>query len=221
MAKRTSLTKEDKIKLVRRFGLNTETNIVIKTTEPEDLDKLETFVNYHNLSKVSIRTQAIDNSRSTPHYPIIEVKDLFHIVRELVDSGYHAIVATPIDPKDAVLAGAVLKEGSKFTLEFAIGPYTVRRVTHQGIIDINLTYDVRTKEVRIIKLYDDLYLINLIEIISQCRKVPISECIIELSYYRIPVGHRNNNIIIWDIDSTGTEESTTEIESFYFDIPRL
>lgn len=217
----SDLTKIDKILLVRRLRLNTETNIVIQSHSHSELLKLHNFIKLHDIDEVSIRTQAADGSRNTPHYPIVKAEDAFEVVTDLIIKGYYAIVATPINPKDAVLAGAVLKEGPIFTIELAIGPHTVRRVTHEGLIDITAKYDIRSKEIYNCNKINPYYIVAITEILNECKKIPLRECIAEVSYYRKEVGYLNKNVIIWDIDSSGTQESTMELESFYYDIPQL
>jgi hypothetical protein len=45
------------------------------------------------------------------------------------------------------------------------------------------------------------------EMLAVVRAVPYENCIFELSYYYIPVGWRNEHIIIWDITGDGTANS--------------
>jgi len=213
-----SLSKYQKIELVRMIGLNTEDNILIKSIHPEERDRLKQFLIEHDLKSVSVRTMSPKGETRTPHHPIVEFKDIPNIVTKVLCDGYYAIVATPIDPKDSLLAGAVMKNDNTYISEFARGPCTVRKVTHEGKIDIEFEYHHREN----CKIgHTDPPIADLPEysailaMMSECVKIPFSKCIIELSYYNIPVGHKKERIIIWDIDSDGTTESTQSIESYY------
>lgn len=210
------MNKWEKIDLVRKLGLNTEENILIQSVEPDEISRLTNFVLRHKLSAVSIRTMSSDNMIKTPHYPLVKGEDVPSKIYSIIAENFSAIVATPIDPKDALLAGAVLKEDGKFYMEFARGRYTVRRVTHEGIIDISVIYD-DFKETIDAPKKPNIDEWNLIEAIkAECLKIPFKKCVIELSYYNILVGYKKEHVIIWDISSNGTQESRSEIDNYYF-----
>ena len=214
------MNKFEKIDLVRRLGLNTETNILIKSDNVEETSRIVDFIQENKIAEVSIRTMGATPEKSrdgtkTPHYPIVNVEDVLPTVKKIVKDGFYAIIATPIDPKDALLAGAVLKTGDTYCIELVRGQYTVRRVTHEGIIDIDIMYDDRDKTQHVKKLPTQEEWPYIDEIIKEVVKVPFSSCIIELSYYRVPVGCKYENVIIWDISSSGSHGSTVELEAYY------
>jgi len=215
---RLSLNKYQKIELVRMLGLNTEENILINSTDNDDIDRLAAFGHEHNLKQVSIRTMSTGESLETPHYPTVNGSEIWDIIEYVTSKGLVAIVATCIDPSYARLAGAIWKKDKVYSGELAIGPHTVRRVTRDGIVDISFEYfhwnDLLTITVGRSSLSrPELGMVR--TMIDECTKIPFSKCLIELSYYSIPVGWNKQNVIIWDIDSDGSEESTQEIEFYY------
>ena len=183
------MNKYDKILLVRQLGLNTEDNMLVKSED--QLDEMWSFVGAE--LAISLRTMhPTDNHIKTPHYPFVLKQDIEARVREVLGSGFYGIVAHPINPEDAILAGAALIEDGKIHIELANGPCTVRRVTHDGIIDYMVIHpgpDPGRREIH--------------EMIEELKKVPYQTCVVELSYYRIPVGYKQENVIIWDINILG------------------
>jgi hypothetical protein len=192
------MNKFDRIKLIRDSGLNTEDNMLMTPTT--DLNELLTFI--LRLNEVSIRVfDPISASRPTPHYPLVKICDLKKTLEDIFKNGFYAIVAKPIDPKFAELAGCIWKETDVFhkkyfTVELASGPYTVRRVTHDGIVDYRFKYPLEsTSDERILKM------------IKTIRDAPYDNCTFEMSYYSIPVGYQSDNVIVWDITGDGTKNS--------------
>lgn len=183
----SKLNKFEQILLVKRLGLNTEDSVLVKSID--DFSWLWEFVD--NEPAISLRTMhPSDNHVKTPHYPFVLKQDAERRIREVLDLGFYGIVARPIDPKDTLFAGAALIEDSfKICLELANGPCTVRRVTHEGFIDYRINYPEQIPERREMR-----------EMIAELKKVPFRACVVELSYYRIPVGYKHEHVIIWGIE---------------------
>lgn len=194
------MNKYERIQLVRKFHLNTEDSILVTPqTDPSILLRFTSGV-----GEVSIRTMdPVSDARATPHYPIVDVHDMPARIIDILNTGLYVIVAKPINPKDCELAGAIWKQGSTMFIELANGPCTTRRVTFEGIIDHLKEYptDLITDK-------------RMLAMVKQVKEVPISRCIVELSYYSIPVGYKHENVIIWEITGDGTKESDAEVASY-------
>ena len=188
------LTKYDKIKLVRDYGLNTEENILVTpVTKPK---KYLTFL--ANLSACSIRTFKDDNIK-TPHYAHIEKLKALDLIPELQREKYNIILATPINPKDCAFAGCIWHGLETTIVEVADGPGTVRRVTHENAISRRYTLNNFTQE----NTNDPRINIALRKI----RNIGFSHIIYEFSWYNKKVGHLNENFICWEMTDDGTGKS--------------
>lgn len=216
-----SLNKFQKIELVKMLGLNTEENILIQSNSDEDMRRLTEFIFRHGLERVSIRTMAKDDSLKTLHFPVVSINETWDVVRDLVSKGLSAIVATCIDPARAVAAGVVWKRYNIYSGELAVGPHTVRRVTRLGIVDLSFEYDADSDDLIInkAKFIISVPVTQLVwSLLSECKKIPFTNCLIEISYYSIPVGWNEQNVIIWDIDSDGSVDSVQAIENYYLTV---
>jgi hypothetical protein len=177
-----TLTKFDKIQIVKKLGLNTEDSVLLKTYESNPFN-----------TNVSIRTQ--DKTKVfhsiLPHYPVVRTRDYERIVKQILADGYEAIVAKCINPVDCLFSGTVMKDDSKFIIELAYGPYTTRRVTHDGIID-------ERYEVPIGGSIANPQVNEILMKLMAVKKLP-TKCIFEVSYYKIPVGIKKEKIIFWEV----------------------
>jgi len=111
------------------------------------------------------------------------------------------MVCKLIDPDDAVFAGAAIREESSIIIEIAIGPVMVRKVTRDGEVDFSFSYhisEVDSIEEKLKTLPNEVKegLLNIAKEIAE--KLPENH-IIELSYYRIPIGWKQQKQIYWDI----------------------
>lgn len=185
---------------MRNLGLNTEDSILIKGKEY--FDRLNEFVK--DLDAVSIRTV---NPKSdvglTPHYPYVERSEIVVSVEKLLAGGYWPIVAKPIHPRDALLAGTIMRAESIYTVELAQGPYTTRRVTHEGKIDISITIDTHGSIESTGQMSDETHT-HIASMMSALSSLKLRNYIAEISYYSIPVGWRNQPVIIWELTDNGS-----------------
>jgi len=192
------MNKYERIKLVRDLGLNTEDNMLV--TPATNINDLITFI--LQLDEVSVRVFDPDHDgRLTPHYPIVKIAELKKTLEKIFINDFYAIVAKPIDPQFAELAGCIWKETDlmnhkSFTIELAKGPCTVRKVTHDGIVDYRFYYPRQ-------EITDE----RILKMIKTIRDIPYDNCTFEMSYYSIPVGYQNDNVIVWDITGDGTRDS--------------
>jgi hypothetical protein len=154
------------------------------------------------LNEVSVRAFDPQNEeRPTPHYPVVKIADLKNTLYSLFDEGFYAIVAKPIDPQFAELAGCIWKNEDmmrhkSFIIELATGPCTVRKVTHEGIVDYREYYPANTSI--------DHRVLDMIKVI---RDVPYKNCVFEMSYYSTKVGYQSDNVIVWDITGEDVPKS--------------
>jgi hypothetical protein len=187
------MNKFDRIQLIKSLDLNTEDSVLV--TPATSITSYEHVIAGED--RVSVRTLSTNpNKVNTPHYPIINISDLNKTLHEIFSRGFYAIVAKPIDPKDCLLAGTIWKQKLSGWIELADGPCTVRRVTHESMVDYRYNYPNDIIPDRRIR-----------EMLSIVKAVPYENCIFELSYYSIPVGWKNEHIIIWDITGDGTPNS--------------
>lgn len=197
------MNKFDTIQLVKKLGLNTEDSILL--THQTETRLMFRFL--QELDEVSIRTTLPNEVHGdTMHFPIINVGQAVPVIGEILNKGLYAIVAKPIDPADCELAGAAYKQDDNVTLEMAKGPCTTRKVTTDHIIDYVMLYNFGWYENP--RQEHDEHIMNLMRnMIKQVLTIPLTTCVVEMSYYKIPVGYRHENIIIWEITSDGTKDS--------------
>lgn len=194
------MNKFDRIQYIQRLGFNTENSIQLKSTNDDAMKMFEWFTK--SLTQISLRCyNPKDEKASVPHFPIINVHDAPDKIKLITSNGLVAIVATPIDPKYAIYAGTIWKEDVTITIELAKGPCTVRKVTHDGIIDISIILHNLQSDA------DKIKDTRVAEMIVEAMAFPHKHCILEMSYYSIPIGTKNKNIIIWDVTGDGTPQS--------------
>ncbi len=196
-----AVNKFERIRLVRYLGLNTEDSVLVES--PADLDKHASFLS--RLDKFSVRTflPAAD-VHGAPHFPIVTRAEFESTCLPLLAQNYSLIVAEPIDPADASLAGCIERHSGGFLVEVALGPGTVRRVTKEGKIDQSLELsgadDPRCRP----------------EIAQALRELTKAErhlasellrtgVLYEFSAYNHPVGLKAEQIIFWEIQGLGEQ----------------
>lgn len=201
------MNKYQRIQLVRALGLNTEESILI--TSPEDWARNEAFL--REFPRYSMRTFHADpeDRSSKPHFPIISKEELQKRYRDLLSEGLLLIVAKPINPANAELAGCLLfKKCGKILAEVAMGPGTIRRVTNEGRVDVkvevgslgNAPLDARidraAREAR--SAADSLK--------EKLPQLDVSGLLFEFSWYSHPVGWRQSRLIFWELSGDANQE---------------
>ena len=192
------MTKFERIQMVKALGLNTEDCILV--TDASQL-KHNAFIDQYD--EFSIRTQWADGNeqRPTPHVEVISKEKLVRTSTQLLKSGLHLLIKDCIDSKDGLFCGAALKRKNVITFEIAVGPVTVRTVTHKGIIDIQVemtsAYNCRDFSSYWPPLLALQYMYN------NMASVPIDNVIFEFSWYKYSIGWKNERFICWEITKSG------------------
>jgi len=138
----------------------------------------------------------IEKSYIPPHCPSINSDLAVGFCRRLLDHKLKPLACPVIDPKNAIFAGAGIRQNSNIRLEIAIGPVMVRKVTREGIIDFSFSFTKGTTPGLIGTPNIDNGLLAVINDLN--NKLP-SGYMIELSWYNYPIGCYNKKQIYWDM----------------------
>jgi hypothetical protein len=202
------MNKYERIQYVRRLNLNTENSIAVR----KQSDLYRQFINERKY--FSVRTcywdeTGIDEKKviNTPHHPVVTKRQLFKLAPKLFKRKLTLIVADVIDPKDALFAGCALKDKHHFWIEIAYGPVTVRRVTHECVIDFSKKVGLHTKiKANECEFYEELNIC-----LDYFRKVMLSHIIFEFSWYKKHIGWNNEHFVCWEITSDGSEDAPSHL----------
>lgn len=186
--------KFDRIQFLRELGLNTQVSVVIHNVD--DLKRHREFL--EKSPRYSIRSFWKMKSIFYPDFkPIVPREWIDENAPTLLSKGLNLIIAEPIDPNDAVLAGCIVRHGSITVIEIANGPVTVRRVTHEGYVDerylcyghlpytSNLTINLALSNLREAELLSE---------------IAFEASNFEFSYYPYGVGWLSKPLIFWEVD---------------------
>lgn len=180
------MNKYQKIRILKDLDLNTEDSVLISDVKDKCPYK----------GKISIRTQWRDEQRQdkTPHVPICDSSEFGMYKKEFLAAGLELIVSEGIDPKDAALAGCIMRNENNYVVEIAMGPGTVRRVTHRHLIDARYMASLDHPIT-----HNDLVNSALRKVHDAYRDGVLAEkFIFEFSYYNKPVGYKKQNVIFWE-----------------------
>ena len=163
--------------------------------------------------KYSVRTfRGPRYGQSAPHFPIIGREELERSYETLLRKGLSLIVATPIDPKEAELAGCLLYNADVVSAEVALGPGTVRRVTAEGLVDLSVKSERPGDTVGDARL--DLAICEVRKAAETLRRrLPrpnLDGLQFEFSWYGKPVGWRNEQLIFWELATSVRQEREIE-----------
>ncbi len=198
------MNKFDRIQILKVLGLNTEESILISSVE--DWCNSEEFLNRYE--EYSVRTfRGPRYGQSAPHFPIVSREELEADYKSLLEKGLKLIVAAPIDPKDAEMAGCLIYNAGVVSAEVALGPGTVRRVTSEGRVDLRAKseeeeatgdphLDAAMSEVR--------GAVRIIE--SRLPDGNLDGLLFEFSWYSMPVGWKSERLIFWELASSPRQE---------------
>lgn len=112
----------------------------------------------------------------------------------LSGSPFTALVCDAIDYQNSAWAGAAIRQDNKITVELAKGPCMVRKVTHDGIVDLRVVYNMADQCTAI---PSDEEWPGLATALYELRNLP-NNMIAELSWYKVPVGYKRENLLFWD-----------------------
>lgn len=205
----TTVNKFERIHLVRLLGLNTEESVLVERAA--DLSRHADF--FRGVSHVSVRTfrPSLD-APYEPHFPFISWREFELQCLPLLDQGYSLIVAKGINPNDAQLAGCILRRRDDFVIEVALGPGTVRRVTHGNQIDLRSVARVASDPGLTQELRAPLELLANAERHWR-NELDLRDVLYEFSVYSVAVGWRSEPVIFWEI--RGLDSQDTKLEAFY------
>lgn len=192
------MNKFERIQLVRALGLNTEESVLIASEA--DWRRHQEFLS--QFSRYSVRTFWTDGPEfGAPHYPIIEKTKLDAEYQGLLANRLQLIVAKPIDPSESELAGCLLYLDGAVTAEVAIGPGTVRMVTHEGRIDVRALSreqgDYGPDERLNLATRRARHAIQRLS--SEGVNVAGQEFVFEFSWYGYGVGRLKEKLIVWEL----------------------
>jgi hypothetical protein len=191
---------------VKSLGLNSEDSVLCK-------DLAETTAAIEKWPKTSVRTMAPQDGNdsgfygATPHIPALGQEDALMECSGLLMRGWWLIISECIDPKDALMAGAVRVLDNTVVSEMCYGPVTTRAVTHDGRIDERVA--ISAAAFRSPRMLADALAgkPKLWSIMAQLAQIPSNHFVAECSYYSIPVGCKKENAIIWELQDDGTHKS--------------
>jgi hypothetical protein len=137
-----------------------------------------------------------------PHIYDITAEQAHLACQILNDAGYACLVCEGVNPKDALLAGAAVKFDSyPIVLEVADGPYMVRRVTQEGLIDRRFEY---VDHFELCEEKDE----EIFEVASDVAAFCPINSVVEFSWYKTKPGWKKQGAIFWDVYplSSGSKE---------------
>ena len=195
---RAPRNKFERVQLPRHFGLNAENSVLVK-----EMVKLRYHKFVKNRNEFSVRTFYRDDrkdfglKKKAPHLCTTTKKNLLKRAPKLFKDGLWLIVADQVDAKDCEFRGTIwINSQNLVIVEIAVGPGTVRSVTNDGVIDKSWTLRPKDRT-------DDS---KLDYCIKQCRKTKLRNVIFEFSYYKIPIGWKNEQFICWEITDDGSHQ---------------
>ena len=189
--------------------MNTEDSVLVSNSG--DWERHRGFL--HQFEKYSVRTfRDKAYGRSNPHFPIISREELVDRYSKLLSEGLKLIVASPIDPQDAELAGALLYDAGVVSAEVALGAGTVRRVTGDGKIDVSVKTERRGQSVGDYRIDAAVREVRrAVELIRASLSIAaIDYLLFEFSWYRVPVGCQNERLIFWELATSASQEDALE-----------
>ena len=195
---RTQRNKFERVRLPQYAGINAENSVLVRSVR-----ELKTSEFVKKRDEFSVRTFYRDDrkdfglNKKAPHLCTTTKTNLFRRAPGLFEEGLWLIVADQVDSKDCECRGTIWVMNSGVTLvEIAYGPGTVRTVTNDGEVDER--HMLEKSELSLNK--------NLNYCVAQCRSTELRAVIFEFSYYKIPIGWKNEKFICWEITDDGTHQ---------------
>lgn len=190
--------KFQRVQLPRSRDLNAENSVLVKS-----MQQLKRIGFVKRRDNFSVRTYYYDDrkdfglKKKAPHLCTTSKRNLFRKAPKMFRDGLWLIVADQIDAKDCEFRGVIwIQSTGKVIVEIALGPGTVRTVTNDGKIDKR--YDLEPNS------YTGNE--NLDYCIKQCKDTDLRSVMFEFSYYKIPIGWKNEQFICWEITDDGTHQ---------------
>lgn len=156
----------------------------------------------HSIMKMLSRSFAYLESHWPPHAYYMLGNKAKSFCSILLALDIQPMVCKLIDPDNALFAGAALRAENSIIIEIAIGPVMVRKVTRDGEIDFSLRFHISETNEEIekkLKALPDKVKEGLLKIAKETAEKLPEGYVIELSYYNIPIGRKQQKQIYWDI----------------------
>jgi len=193
-----------RIQHLKELGLNCPEYMVIR--KPSDTELLKKYprwsirsfptiglkISTSDLLQLKEFKALLEPSIVPPHAPSISTTLAIPLCKAMLKLGYYPMPCPVIDPKDAQWAGCAIRTPKGVTLEIAVGPVMVRKVSRDGEIDVKYKNITKDK----LKLLDNILVKT--AILEILQKVPVG-FVLELSWYNVPVGYQDSHLIFWDI----------------------
>lgn len=194
------LNKLERIRMVRALGLNTEDDVLIRNEE--DWQRHWEWLDQHERFTVRSFREPAQRGGTEPYFAVIDRDEFEPHRKRLLLEGWQLIIAEPVDPVDALMAGTILREGDITEVEIVRGSGSVtRQVTHDGRIDARIS--VTNLDPSGDVLVDEA--LNKIRLTEEAwpQFDVLRNVIYEFSYYQPRVGYKREHAIFWEI--TGYE----------------
>jgi len=205
------LNKLNRIAWLASLDFNTPIYFIIYSKD--DLQILDKFESWSIRSFCGKKTQIekqiiisdlkakynIEQEYFPPHLAITDKYTAKQFCNDLLDYHITPICCKSIDPKDAIFAGAALKNNDEvITLEIAIGSVMVRKVTRFGQIDFRYKF-YPGQEMPWQFTGNTLVDWGIKEVLCDLNYLLPKGFVVELSYYKKFVGIKKRPQIYWDI----------------------
>jgi len=199
-----------RIELLRLLGFNTPRYTVVDSVSKLDFldsEKEWSIRSFNKKDRVKPskfielikKKYDIEVDYYPPHVPVIDAARAKAFCVDLLSFDVVPIACPVINPKDAVFAGAAKKEGGVVTLEIAYGPVMVRKVTREGKIDLRHIMPCLDVIPYLSITEDDTINRGITAVVRDVCSLLPEGYLVELSYYKKPLGEKGLRQIYWDI----------------------
>jgi len=204
------MDKISRIRFLRMLGFNTPRYIVVDSVSKLNFLDSEKEWSIRSFDKKN-RTKPlkfiklikkkynIEEDYYPPHIPVVDAARAKEFCIDLLSFGITPIACPAINPKDALFAGAAQKESGEATLEIAYGPVMVRKVTREGKIDLGYTMPCLSAVPYLNITEDEAVNRGITAVLRDVCSLLPEGYLVELSYYKNPLGMKHLRQIYWDI----------------------
>ena len=149
-------------------------------------------------SKYSIRTERNEGEYELPFFYGKKVKDLIPEVDKLCDEKYKLIIYKTLDAKDSIMCGAVGKMGELVTVDYMIGPGTIRDMMKSRPLNVTSNPTTILQEIgKLPRAERDVLMVIVSNLLTKMRKE--DNWIVEWSYYPYNCGVLKQPDVYWEI----------------------
>lgn len=149
-------------------------------------------------SKYSIRTERNEGEYELPFFYGKKVKELIPEIDKLCDDKYKLIIYKTLDAKDSIMCGAVGRMGDMVTVDYMIGPGTIRDMMKSRPLNITSSPINILQEIgKLPKTERDVLMVIVSNLLTKMRKE--DNWIVEWSYYPYNCGVLKQPDVYWEI----------------------